>query len=207
MSWQARDAADEISLEHGLKPVQRLILDRLAARAGKLGEAIFPSVATIKHDTGASESTIQRAIRHFLKMGILEYGDASLVAHIPADKRPRVYNMVLNAARRAKIMLRKVGKMPWQKKKPVDKSPAKPQRGVTVTSETPQAGCQDDRQTLNHLKINQAQPPADAVPASLEVADYQRILEIRQASRDRLAKRGIHITEPLQYPAHEPVPV
>lgn len=190
MSWEARSAADEISIKHGLKPVQRLILDRLADRAGKQGEAIFPSMATIKHDTGASESTIYRAIQHFLKIGILEYGDQSLVSHLPADKRPRVYNMVLDAVKRARRMLNRVGRMPWQKKKPVDKSPAKPERGVTVTEPTAPAGCQGDRQTVNHLKINQAEPPADAVPASPEVVDFEAGLRLREEIRARRALKA-----------------
>jgi len=216
MSWEARSAADTISIEHGLKPVQRLILDRLADRAGKLGEAIFPSLATIKHDTGASESTIYRAIQHFLKVGILEYGDESLVAHYPADKRPRVYNMVLDAATRARLVLRKVGRMPWQKKKPmpkvvdnpVDKSPAEARRGVTVTESTPAAGCHSDRQTVNPLKINHAGPPADAVPASQEVVDHAAGMALRAALQARRAQRarGIPVTEPLPlvYPAALP---
>lgn len=185
MSWEARSAADEISMQHKLKPVQRLILDRMADSAGKLGEGIYPSISTLALKTGLGESTIYRAIQFFLKVGILEYGDPALVAFLPADKRPRVYNMIFDAATRARITMRKAGRMPWQRKKPVDKSPAKPERGVTGTNPTPPAGCHSDRQTVNHLKINHVRPPADAVPASPEVVDYEAGLAYRLMVRER----------------------
>lgn len=188
MSWEAKAAAEEIGIKHNLSPTERIILERMAGHAGKQGEGIYPSMATLKIQTGASISSIYRAIKHFLKLGILEYGDPSLVEFIPADNRPRVYNMILTVSARLRKTFNKFGRFPGRKK-PVDK----PKAPVTVTPGTEKRTSHSDRQTVNPLKENPVRPPADAVPASPEVVDFEAVLALRRAARERLALRGIHL--------------
>ena len=198
MSWQARAAAEEIGIKHNLSPVERLVLDRMAGTASKDGTGIYPSMDTLKYQTGASISTIYRAIRHFIQLNILEYGDPKLVAHIPADNRPRVYNMVLSVTARLKKTFAKFARMP--RKRPVDK----PVRPVTVTPGTDKRTGHSDRQTVNSLKENPPQPPADAVPASPEVLAHGAALRAALQARREQKAQGLPVTVPLPYPTAAP---
>lgn len=197
MSWQARAAAEEIAIQYGLGPIERLVLDRMASFAGKDGKGIYPSLNTLVHRTGASLSSIKRAIARFRELGILKPGDASLAAHLPADNRPRVYDLVLSVSARLKRTFAKFARMP--RKKPVDK----PNRPVTQTPGTDKRTGHSDLQTVNSLKENPPQPPADAVPASPEVAAHGAAVRAALQARRAQKAQGLPVTEPLPlvYPA------
>jgi hypothetical protein len=124
MSWQAQAWAIEMGKRYELEPNHRWMLMVLANYADPEGNDIFPSVATLMADTGFSESSVRRHIRHLIQCGLMDYGQQEIVALKinRGDRRPKVYRLCMT----------------------VDKSPnGVSKRGVTVT-ESPSTGCQED---------------------------------------------------------------
>ena len=183
MAWNAVDSAIKSGVQMNLPANDRWIYVIMANYADKEGKGIYPSLTTLKMVTGLSMSTVQRAVKNLLKVGLIEYGDQELAAHLPVRKRPKVYNMVMTAAKRVTRVLCNVGKM---LRPPVDKSVPRP---VTLTSEPPRPTGHSDRQIVNNLKINQAQPPAAAPAAPEEAVDLAIGQELRAKIRARRLAR------------------
>lgn len=80
-----------------LDPVHRWMLATLANYADPEGNDIYPSIGTLMADTGFSESTIRRHIKHLMLCGLMEYGTQSTaVMKIGrADRRPKVYRLCM----------------------------------------------------------------------------------------------------------------
>jgi hypothetical protein len=70
------------------------VLLQLADRADPLGYGAYPSVRTIASTLECSERTVQRALSELRETGLIRYGDQRFVAHIPADRRPAVYDVL-----------------------------------------------------------------------------------------------------------------
>jgi len=80
-----------------LDPATRLVLVVLADHAHADGTSAFPSKATISERIDVSERTVQRHIGALETLGLIIPGDANLVSHIRSDRRPRVWNLTLEA--------------------------------------------------------------------------------------------------------------
>lgn len=75
----------------------RVILLGLANHAGRDGSAAWPSVATLAAYAVCSDRTVQRKLRDLEARGLLRRGDQRLVNHLPADRRPTVYDLPIGA--------------------------------------------------------------------------------------------------------------
>lgn len=235
MSWEARAWADRTSEDYELDPTTRLVLDRMANHADKQGNNVFPALSTLERETGLSERTIRRSIKKLLAVGLLEYGDQSVVSKNPRyrnDQLPKVYRLVFSRDAAGKLDFSNFGRLPQKKRKPwqrkpktpkpaklaqepappavetVDKSPGdtpEPPKVPDTVSRTPgQTPRHSVHQTDKPLKEPLPRPAA-AVPESPEVIDYAAILELRTASRQRLAHKGTHIDTPILPPELMPV--
>lgn len=71
----------------------RVILLGLANHAARDGSAAWPSVATLAEYAVCSERTVQRKLRELEARGLLRKGDQRLLQHLPADRRPVVYDL------------------------------------------------------------------------------------------------------------------
>ena len=67
----------------------------LADHADKKGENAYPSVRTLAAYACKSERSVQRDLKELLKLGLVRAGDQNAAAHIPAERRPYVYDLVL----------------------------------------------------------------------------------------------------------------
>lgn len=164
---------------------------------------IHPSLATLADETGLSERHVRRCIQKLIDVGLLDYGDQSVVAHYRADKRPKVYQFTMDRAARQPD-LSKVGQMPkkkrpWSRKPkpvaPVDNPAAGQERPVTVSPATGQAGGLVVHQSFKSLKTN----PAHAAAGPAEV-DHDAGYRLRVAIRERLARKGMQFTDHLFAP-------
>lgn len=75
----------------------RVVLLGLANHAARDGSAAWPSVATLAEYAVCSTRTVQRKLRDLEALGLLRRGDQQLVNHLPADRRPTVYDLPVGA--------------------------------------------------------------------------------------------------------------
>lgn len=80
---------------------RKLVLVGLANHADKSGRCAFPSLTTVAAYACCSKRTVQRHIAVLLNEGRLREGDQRLVAHLPKDRRPVVYDVAMNEDERA----------------------------------------------------------------------------------------------------------
>ncbi|MFE0699155.1 helix-turn-helix domain-containing protein [Streptomyces sp. NPDC058872] len=67
----------------------------LADHADPKGRGAYPSIPTLAAYTCKSERSVQRDLKGLRETGLIRSGDESLVAHIPADRRPEVYDLAV----------------------------------------------------------------------------------------------------------------
>ncbi|MER7908256.1 helix-turn-helix domain-containing protein [Streptomyces sp. NPDC096068] len=67
----------------------------LADHADAKGRGAYPSIPTLAAYTCKSERSVQRDLKGLREEGLIRAGDESLVAHIPADRRPEVYDLAV----------------------------------------------------------------------------------------------------------------
>jgi hypothetical protein len=75
---------------------RKLILVGVANHAHKNGTASYASPALIADYADCSVRTVQRHIPHLLAGGFIREGDQRLVAHLPPDRRPIVYDVAMS---------------------------------------------------------------------------------------------------------------
>ena len=68
----------------------------LADHADKKGESAYPSVRTLAAYACKAERSVQRDLKELLKLGLIRDGDQSAASHIPAERRPHVYDLALD---------------------------------------------------------------------------------------------------------------
>lgn len=186
--------------DYELQPATRYVMLTLANYADKEGNDIYPSLPTLALDTGFSESTIRRHIKTLRAVGLLDYGDQSIVADNPRyrnDKLPKVYRFMFELEGQPRgVDFGAFGRMPTARNVPT----AEPRgvtvtaredaqdssRGVTVTGTGCQTGVQSDTQTFKPLKEPLEQAGENPAAAAAETADEreQRI----EAGRKLLAE-------------------
>lgn len=79
--------------EHHVDPISKMILILLADQADHYGRGAALSKITQASLIGVSESTIYSRTRRLIKLGLLAPGDPTRVAHLPANSRPRVWDL------------------------------------------------------------------------------------------------------------------
>jgi hypothetical protein len=97
VSWQASAWALEMGKRYELPMAPRFLLIALANYANEKGENAFPSNATLQGDTGMSEMSIRRHLKHLIECGLIEYGDQSAAARAidRSDRLPKVYRLCM----------------------------------------------------------------------------------------------------------------
>lgn len=67
----------------------------LADHADADGRAAYPSVPTLAAYTCKSERSVQRDLKALAELGLIRAGDPAVVAHLPSDRRPEVYDLAV----------------------------------------------------------------------------------------------------------------
>jgi len=97
MSWQA--SAWAANVPHGLVGyVAFRALTLLANDAKEDGTATWLEASTVAARLGVSKRTAERGYEELRNAGLIRYGDQAHVAHLPADKRPPVYDLTMAPA-------------------------------------------------------------------------------------------------------------
>ncbi|MFI0897721.1 helix-turn-helix domain-containing protein [Streptomyces sp. NPDC020983] len=69
------------------------VLIGLADHADAAGRGAYPSVPTLAKYACKSERSVQRDVKALCEIGLVRPGDQRLAEHLPADKRPEVYDL------------------------------------------------------------------------------------------------------------------
>ncbi|VTR77241.1 helix-turn-helix domain-containing protein [Cellulomonas hominis] len=77
-------------------PVAHLVLIAYADHAKDDGTAAWPSVATVARYARCTPRTVHTKLRLLVEYGVMRPGDQRLVDHLPANRRPVVYDLVMN---------------------------------------------------------------------------------------------------------------
>lgn len=99
MSWALNDAPD-------VPPEQVAVLVGLANHADEDGRHAFPSQARLARYARKSDRSVRNDLTKLLTLGLIRDGDQRLVSHIPAGRRPKVYDLAME--RRAEAHDRKL---------------------------------------------------------------------------------------------------
>ncbi len=94
LNWVLNDAPD---LPSDLIP----IMIGLANHAGSDGRGAYPSQARLAWYARCSERTVRRHLVRAQKAGLISPGDQRFVLHLPADKRPVVWDLPIHLKRAA----------------------------------------------------------------------------------------------------------
>jgi len=78
-------------------PGQLLVLWALSDRARDNGTAAWPTQQWLAERARCSDRSVRRYLRELEQAGIIRRGDQELVAHMPRDRRPVVWDLVLTA--------------------------------------------------------------------------------------------------------------
>lgn len=90
VSWALYDVT-------GIGPTQKLVLVGLAEVAGGDGRHAYPAQSTLAEMAGISVRQVRNVLKELLDHGLISYGDPRHVDHIPANRRPTVYDLSLTS--------------------------------------------------------------------------------------------------------------
>lgn len=94
MSWQA--SAWAANIPHGIVGyVAFRTLALLANDAKEDGTVTWLEAPVVAHRLDVSERTAERAYKELREARVIRYGDQRYVAHLPAGKRPPVYDLTM----------------------------------------------------------------------------------------------------------------
>ena len=210
MSWEASAWAMKKGKDYELEPTARFVMLSMANYADKEGNDIYPSLATLEADTGLSERTIRRHIKHLIAVGLLEYGDQTIVSNNPrfrGDKLPKVYRFRFEVDGQPRgVDFGNFGRMPSAKHKAV-KAPAAPpeERADTVTGgtqchERPDTVSGATGQTGGHSVHQTYKPPSNPLGQPVQSEPSPEEIEagkrLREQARARLALKGTWAQKP-----------
>lgn len=202
MSWEAAAWAMRKGKDYELEPVTRFVMLTMANYADKEGNDIYPSLRTLEGDTGLSERTIRRHIKHLIAVGLMDYGDQSIVTENPRyrnDKLPKVYRFLFERPGQERgVDFSNFGSDPdGVRSKPRPKARPDTETGGTESPERPdtesgttgQAGGHRVHQTCNP-PIEPKQPAAPALtPEEIEAG---RILREQIAARNAARRAKVY---------------
>lgn len=188
-------------IDYDLDPTTRYVALILGNFANSETGAIYPGLETLELYTGLSERQIRRCIKKLIAVGLLDYGDQSVVSSFRQDRRPKVYEFTSDRPAH-KPDLSAVGRMPAKRKRPwsrtpkpaapVDNPTPRHRRPDTKSPATGQAGGHTVHQSFN--PSNNPSAHADAGPVEV---DHDAVYRLRAAARERLARKGMVFTVPL----------
>lgn len=95
MSWLAIDWAETTPVAD---VYERVILMSMATRAKKDGTGVYLSPATIARRNPCDQQTIKDRMKALEARGVIRLGDQRIAAHIPANRRPNVYDLMIPAS-------------------------------------------------------------------------------------------------------------
>lgn len=200
MSWEACAWATRKGKDYELEPATRFVMLTMANYADKEGNDIYPSLATMELDTGYSERTIRRHIKTLIAVGLVAYGDQSILTDNPRyrnDKLPKVYRFLFEREGSSRgVDFGNFGRLPSARQTPAKPRPdtvtpreeaaagedtqgddrtSCPERPDIVTGTTGQTGGHSVHQTynppINPLGLPEGTPPAAAADAAAAAAD------------------------------------
>lgn len=93
MSWQAMAWADSLPIDDSLPMGAYRVLLKMANAADPEGKGVFRTVERLAQELGRDVRSIRRYIKTLLDQKLIVEGDQQLVSHIPANRRPKVYNL------------------------------------------------------------------------------------------------------------------
>ena len=94
LKWVFEDAPD-------VPPHLVATLIGLANHAHPDGKGSYPSVPLLARYTRKAERTVQRELRQLVEHGLIREGDQRYVLHLPAGKRPIVYDLAVERVQAA----------------------------------------------------------------------------------------------------------
>lgn len=121
MSWMMNDAP-------GLKPHWFGTLSGLANHADETGRGARPSQATLSWYARKDERNVREDLRALEAAGLIRKGDQRMVAHLPPDKRPIVWDLALELTRGPRPEPKRPGRPP-RKRADADVPPIPPETG------------------------------------------------------------------------------
>lgn len=74
---------------------ERAIITLMAHRANSDGTGCYPSIATMAAYACCEATTIKRRLAAMRARKLIGYGDQKLVKHLPRDKQPKVYDLLI----------------------------------------------------------------------------------------------------------------
>lgn len=92
MSWFAIAYAETAPV---VDVYERSILTLMAHRADHDGTGCWPSIPTMAEYACCDDKTIERRLAAMRRRKVIAYGNQKLVRHLPADKRPKVYDILI----------------------------------------------------------------------------------------------------------------
>lgn len=104
MSWQATDAVDQLPYDV-CGPLAFRVLVKLANVADQEGKRAFRSKSAIADELGVSARSVQRAFRELEEGHLVRPGDQRLVSHLPANRRPIVYDIIMRRTGAVQVTL------------------------------------------------------------------------------------------------------
>ncbi|MFI1568502.1 hypothetical protein ACH4ZX_36705 [Streptomyces sp. NPDC020490] len=93
MSTQGQAWVDKVGIKGCKNSGELLVLIRVGNHVGGDMRGCFAKAATLAEECLMGESTVLKHLRALKAAGVLLPGDAKLVSHIRADKRPPVYDL------------------------------------------------------------------------------------------------------------------
>ncbi|MFE7620594.1 helix-turn-helix domain-containing protein [Streptomyces sp. NPDC057496] len=94
MSYQAQTWVDEHGVDLCKNGGEAFVLVRIANHTGPGMRGCYASAGSIARLCKMGRSTVLKHIRELVARGVLLPGDPALTEHLPADKRPPVYDLV-----------------------------------------------------------------------------------------------------------------
>lgn len=94
MSYQAQTWVDQVGVDLCQNGGEAFVLLRIANHCGPDLRGAYPSAATLARLCKMGRSTVLKHIRALATRRVLLPGDPALTDHLPADKRPPVYDLV-----------------------------------------------------------------------------------------------------------------
>jgi hypothetical protein len=92
VSWNAVTWADDTPVAD---PIERVVLMAFAGRADIDGEGVWLSIPTIARKNNCDDQTIAARVKSLRARRVIVEGDQSRAAHIPKNRRPKVYDLMI----------------------------------------------------------------------------------------------------------------
>ena len=96
MSWQATEVVDSLPYDY-VKPLAFRVLLKLANVADAQGRNAWGFRTVLAEELGVDPRSIQRAFAELEALNLIRAGDQRSARHFAANRRPRVFDIVMSA--------------------------------------------------------------------------------------------------------------